>query len=529
VWILLVPIGLVGCRDTGRADGTDRLETVPHPDLGAAEETVRAQLDEARQRVETTLDDPAAPATEQAEELGRLGMSYHAYRLRDAAAACYRNAERLDPADPRWPYFLAHVYHAAGEAERSIEALERSYADDPDYLPTLLYLGEFEAERGGNDAAEHWFDEALERDPDSVAALFGLGKCALARRDWATAVERLEQAKRGDPAASRVDYPLGLAYRGLGRTDRALELLERNGRVAPRIADPRMDAIAERRGGMLVHVSRGLALVSSGRADEAVEAFRRAIELAPDDVAARTNLGDALARLGRLEEAREILEEATRIDPGDAKARFNLGTVSARLGDDEAAVTHLRAAVEIDGGLVPALVNLGNALRRLGRFDDALEAYRRAIEVRPTHASARINEGLTLVRLHRYREGRDAFERSHALLPDDRDVLQCLVRVLAAAPDETVRDGPRAEELAAGLVAPDAPWDHLEAIAMVAAETGDFDAARRLQQEALARIGRGAPESLVAELRRNLERYRGGLPCRRPWPDDGPILSPGVG
>ena len=40
---------------------------------------------------------------------GRLGMVLHAHVFADEAQACYAEAARLDPADPRWPYLEANI------------------------------------------------------------------------------------------------------------------------------------------------------------------------------------------------------------------------------------------------------------------------------------------------------------------------------------------------------------------------------------------------------------------------------------
>jgi hypothetical protein len=128
--------------------------------------------------------------------------------------------------------------------------------------------------------------------------------------------------------------------------------------------------------------------------------------------------------------------------------------------------------------------------------------------------------------LHRYAEALRSLEDSLDVVPDDRNIRQAVVRLLAAAPDERVRDGRRAERFARALVATGATYDHIEAVAMMAAENGDFETAQRLQLQALEAIGQGAPPALVDELQRNLQRYRSRRPCRTPWTDDGPALSP---
>jgi len=100
------------------------------------------------------------------------------------------------------------------------------------------------------------------------------------------------------------------------------------------------------------------------------------------------------------------------------------------------------------------------------------------------------------------------------VLPAEPSLTQMLVRILAASPDDQLRDGARALELATAAVAANRTLTALEGLAMAQAETGRFDEAVRTQTEALSATGT-APATL-ARLQANLERYRQGRPCRDP-------------
>ena len=59
----------------------------------------------------------------------------------------------------------------------------------PNDVPTLVWLGDALLDQGKPDAAEPLFAKALALQPRLVVALFGLGRAALARQDYARAVE----------------------------------------------------------------------------------------------------------------------------------------------------------------------------------------------------------------------------------------------------------------------------------------------------------------------------------------------------
>jgi Flp pilus assembly protein TadD len=63
------------------------------------------------------------------------------------------------------------------------------------------------------------------------------------------------------------------------------------------------------------HNNLGVALTDVGLLDEAVAAFKRALELAGDDAQVLGNLGVALMRLGRLEEAKGVLARVAAMQP----------------------------------------------------------------------------------------------------------------------------------------------------------------------------------------------------------------------
>src|ERR1700726_1833566 len=81
--------------------------------------------------------------------------------------------------------------------------------------------------------------------------------------------------------------------------------------------------------------------------EQAAEAYRKAVEAAPEWVEARINLGTAMYQLGRMEEAREHFSIAAKFEPENALAEFNLGCVLEQLGRTAEAIFHLCRAVEL--------------------------------------------------------------------------------------------------------------------------------------------------------------------------------------
>jgi tetratricopeptide (TPR) repeat protein len=502
------------------------LVEVPHPDLAALEPAVQDEMRAARENLDAYVDTPGLDDAELGRAYGEAGMLYHAYSLREAAEACYLNAASLSPRDPDWPYFLGKLRADAGETGKAVESFERSIELEPDDLPALIRLATVELDAGNPDRAEELLRRGQGVDPSSAAALFGLGKVAAARRDHEAAVGHFEAALRLDPDASEVHYPLGLAYRGLGRNEEAESWLARRGDRPVALADPRMDRLAGLMGGWRVHQNRGTQLFQQGLYAQALDELRQAEALAPNEAVVQTNLGSTLTMLGDLAGAREAFEKAVELDAGAVMAHFNLGTLDARAGNDAAAVAHYSASLATDPAHQRTLFNMANALRRLGRFEEAAERYRAVIEADPRNAQARLGEAFSLIRLHDYRNALQRLEEGAAALPENNRIHNALLRILAAAPEDDLRNGDRAVTGARVLLSRESSLDHVVTLAMATAEVGAFDEAVEWQQQAIDAVRRAGRSQLLPELEENLRLYRSGEPCRTPWHDDSEQLSP---
>ena len=90
------------------------------------------------------------------------------------------------------------------------------------------------------------------------------------------------------------------------------------------------------------HLNLGRLLHERGEAAAAEEHDRQALAARPDDATAVFNLGVALQDLGRLSEAAEAYESALALDRALADAHFNLSGLYETLGQREDAFRHLR-------------------------------------------------------------------------------------------------------------------------------------------------------------------------------------------
>ncbi|MFQ5655311.1 MAG: tetratricopeptide repeat protein [Planctomycetota bacterium] len=526
-----IPVVVCALLAAAPASSASAQELAPvlFPDLSAFEVQVVEQLQAGRSTLEAAIADDALSRRQLSEAYGTAAKLYHAYTLRDAAGACYRNAQALAREDYRWPYYLGHLYRAQGKPEESIAAFERALELRPGLLSAITHLAQVHFDQNRFDEAEALYRQALQIDRLCVPALIGLAHIALGRRRFEVAVRAFETALRLSPAASEIHYPLGLAYRGLGKRDKALAHMNRRGTAKARVSDPLIEELRGLPTGWRIHQNRGTTLFEQERYQDALKEFRAAVEAAPDVALPHVNLGSTLTVLGQHEGAKKHFQEALRIDPRHALVNYNLGTLLARQGDDEGAIGHYRRALDRNPLLKDAHFNLANALRRTGDFEAAAGHYRRVVEIDPRNGIARIAEALALLRLHRYPQARARLEEAHQVLPEDLRIRNALARVLATSRDPQPGDGARALTLADHLFRKESSLTHVETFAMAWAAAGRYQDAVRWQEAALEAARRKSHPQRVPFIEENLALYRRGRPCRIPWRDDDPVLSPPPG
>jgi tetratricopeptide (TPR) repeat protein len=83
----------------------------------------------------------------------------------------------------------------------------------------------------------------------------------------------------------------------------------------------------------IVHSNLGVAALRLGKKNEAEAAFKKALELEPENVFALNNYASLLAEAGKTNKAIEVLERAIKADASYADAHFNQAVMLEKKGD----------------------------------------------------------------------------------------------------------------------------------------------------------------------------------------------------
>ena len=128
----------------------------------------------------------------------------------------------------------------------------------------------------------------------------------------------------------------------------------------------------------------GLKAEKKGKAEDAVNHFRKAVEIAPDFYPARNNLGSAYLGMKDFAKAKECFEQVIKSNQADAAAYFNLANVYLLTNNLQSALTTVAEGMKREPSSGTGQFVLGAIYQRLGRFQQAEDALRNALRDDPS-------------------------------------------------------------------------------------------------------------------------------------------------
>jgi tetratricopeptide (TPR) repeat protein len=365
--------------------------------------------------------------------------------------------------------------------------------------------------RRNRDYASHFsiWRDAVRKRPGNIRARLNLGALLMREKLYGEAValyyEALQRKSqvRLESQEFKIHSNLGRALVELGQLHAGMD----HCREAIRVEGDKYEP----------HNTLGIASARLGDLDAAIRHYREAVRLAPDQWEPRRNLALALMKTDQVNEAIPHLQEAVRLEPDDYELRYNLGLALRAVGRFEPAASHFRQAVRLRPDDYEAHRRLALCLSETGAFEAAAQVLRDATALSPGDPGGHLELARVLARLGNDREAAVAYRE--ALAADSRSVpaLANLAWLLATSPDDAVRDGKEAVQLArrACRIARD---NHqlLDTLAAAHAECGDFDQAVSTVQQAIRLARREGNEDAVRRYSERLELYHRRTPYHTP-------------
>lgn len=426
---------------------------------------------------------------------------------------------------------------AAASWRAALKDIERAVELGPPEPRDLLMLGSLQLRDGGDrEKARLALDEAIR----------------LAEKDVVVKVEalRLRAGLRKDLEDTLKDYSqaIGLAPRDANLLRSRGEIYLRRNQADKALAD--FDAaIKLGEDDFTIHDNRGQALEALKRYPEARDSYGLAVAALPgvayplmrraavcamagdhEQVLADTSQvlaidpaeplslmlrAGSLAQLERFQEALSCASQALALQPDSTYVITLWAFITEQLGKSQEAIEELERRVKARPDDSTAWLQLGLIYGGKRRWGKAVDAFGAAIELGQFRGFAFQRRGDIYLNLAMRKEARADYEESLKFDPENRGVLNNLAWILATAPEQELRDGSKALELALkASELTDFQQAHvLSTLAAAYAETGDMQAAREWSQKAVD----AADFSLKDQLRKELACYEQG----RPWRDDG--------
>ena len=158
----------------------------------------------------------------------------------------------------------------------------------------------------------------------------------------------------------------------------------------------------------------GTSLLHAGRAAEAQERFRAALQHNPAHVAATQALFGVLLHAKNLAEAEQVLRDALKLNARQPGFAMALARLQIERGDNGGAVETLQRSAPAASGNPDYFAFLAALLQRQERHAEAVQHYQAALSLAPNSAVWNMGLGISLQALNRNTDAQDAFRRAKA-------------------------------------------------------------------------------------------------------------------
>jgi len=344
------------------------------------------------------------------------------------------------------------IHFAAGRFAEARSAGEAALKIKPGLAPAELLLGLAHQALGSSQQAEQFLSKYLTAYPGSPVARYALAAEYLATKQPEKAAKTLERVLQPSLKDPNVLALAGDIYSRLGDLTKGMSYFERAARERP--DDPRFlasHAFAQLRLGNADAGFEGLQHVagltkSASAADEVVvvlslargdyEGAARAAEAAakraPDSPITHNLKGLVLLRTGKEEEAIRSFEKALGVQPGFFPAAHNLARIDLAAGNAEAARRRYDVVLGKNKSNVDALLAKSAIEVGTGRIDAAIELLESAIKADPARFDARRDLVSMLLARNEKQRAAGIAEDALSANPDDSEVNLLAARVQLA-------------------------------------------------------------------------------------------------
>ncbi len=361
----------------------------------------------------------AVRRTGTARAWGELGMTFYIHDFVKQSLLCFRQAEKLQPGEARWPYYQA----VALVPEKAIAKYQRA-VQLCDNTPDAARLGLAEALLGltQNEPAAEQFQLVLAQDADNARAHLGLARLAHERGDLDESLQHLSHSLEDKHTRKAAHRLLAQVQQERGEPLAAEHALRKVQKLPEDVKwpDPFFEEMAGFQTGLKVALTRARKLFREGHLDEAASLLDEVAQQYPKSAKVCTLLGKVQTQLKDLPAAEAALNKGLSIEPDSTEALFRLGVVYLEQGKPQDAAAKFRRAIDLQPGFGAAYYNLGHCLLKQGDRPAAIAALRSAVQAMPENVQAHRTLGAQLAEDGQYAAAIAEYQTALKIDPGDR-------------------------------------------------------------------------------------------------------------
>jgi tetratricopeptide (TPR) repeat protein len=272
----------------------------------------------------------------------------------DQAIEQYRKALELQESLPVRSN-LALAYYKSARLGEAMEQFEKLLRADPGNRNALLLLADCHFRRGENTKVIELLRPIQHQSKTDRAVAYLLGTALVRDRQVEKGQLLINEIFKADESAEG-KMLTGTAQLMAREYTGALRDLARAVELNPELPD--------------VHAYHGLALLQTGDAAGAMQAFQAELKRDPNDFESNLNSGALLKQEQKYDAALSYLERAQQIRPEDPAVRYQLAALWLAQGKVEKSAAELESVVKDSPEFVEAHVSLATAYYRLKRKED---------------------------------------------------------------------------------------------------------------------------------------------------------------
>jgi tetratricopeptide (TPR) repeat protein len=279
----------------------------------------------------------------------------------------YKLALNADPTSVVLQNGLADLYFKIGRIREAVSAAQEQVTRNPNDIEahTLLgkiylrSLGDMQTPQSGQmlQLAIAEYEKLAQLKPDDVETHLLLGQLYGLNHDSAKAEAEFKAAQKIDTNSEEVVLNMARLYSEQGDTQRAIDTLK---------AVPVADRTAR------IELALGGSYDQLHQTKLAIEAYKRALEIEPDDLDTQRALASSLMMDDQTDEALKILNEIVAAQPQDAQSQIHIAEIQRRQGHYDDALETLRKAKPLAPDSLELTYNEALVYDSLGRYDDAV-------------------------------------------------------------------------------------------------------------------------------------------------------------